>query len=587
MADQLNKVVKKIVQRTSTNTGKLRTEDERAAFSNNVRADLASIFDQLNTVYYPLVSALMSEQTLNALDYGLSGNVLKTHITSDEASATAYWDKGLARARTVKETIDVLLAEIARLESLITELGDAEAFDDSELWAELTEQDLDLTQLAKDTMGPSYTLDGDGNANLSYSLSQALDAIGAFFTGWPGTGNTYTSTYPSLTLQILLSSVTLDVTIPQSTITGLVGNLAAIRNFVGMDSALDGTPDYSAYGSISYVIDGDSLEEAIAKLDQAISGLLPAFSAGAVLFGDGTDVPAYDATNFFWDNTNNRLGIGTNTPEQPLDVRGIVQHDSGIISRGGLARGTGANDFQVSRSNVAQVASGARSTILGGQNNTASGADSIAGGAGSAATNTNAIAIGNGCFATGPNAIATGLNTTASGQSSSAMGDGSSAEGSFSQAAGRGSRAWLTGQRSWASTIWADDGDAQFSDVVVRRETVGAGNFELFIDGAAERVVLLDNHSYSVIATVIARDSAGLTNHYVLEGTLKRNAGAATTVLVGAVTKRIVAEEQVAGDANLIADNVNGAAVIEVVGIPNTTVRWVARLEITQVYLNI
>lgn len=583
MADQLNRVVKKIVQRTSTNTGKLRTADERAAFSNNVRADLASIFDQLNTVYYPLVSVLMSEQTLNALDYGLSGNVIKTHITADAASADAYWDAALARGRTIKETIDVLLSEIARLENLITELSDASKFDDTEIWAELDEQGLDLVQLAKDTMGPNYTLDGDGNANLTYSVAQALDAIGAFFTGWPGTGNTYTSTFPSLTLSVLLSQIILDTTIPQSTITGLTTDLATIRTFVGMDSSSDSTPDYSAHGTVVNVSDGDSLELAIAKLDAAIEALLPNYTAGAILFGDGTDVPIIDAAGLFYDNVAKRVGIGTNVPEQTLDVRGIIQHLSGVISRGGNARGAGANDLQTVRGAATQVASGARATILGGQNNTASGQDSIAGGAGSTASNNNAVALGNNAQAGGPNALATGFNTQAGGQSASAFGDACQAGGNWSQAAGNRANAQLQGERALANGQFANPGDAQYSDLVARRQTNGVGPFELFLDGTAQRIILNDNTSYSVVVSVIARDTQTNTNHYVLEGTIKRNAGPGTTVLVGAVTKRIIAEEFVAGDANVIADNVNGAVVVQVTGIAATDIRWVAHVKLTRV----
>jgi len=40
---------------------------------------------------------------------------------------------------------------------------------------------------------------------------------------------------------------------------------------------------------------------------------LPSLTSGSVLFSDGTTI-AQDNSNFFWDNTNNRLGIGTNTP---------------------------------------------------------------------------------------------------------------------------------------------------------------------------------------------------------------------------------------------------------------------------------
>jgi hypothetical protein len=45
----------------------------------------------------------------------------------------------------------------------------------------------------------------------------------------------------------------------------------------------------------------------------------PAGTAGAVQFTNGTAFTA-DSSNFFWDDTNNRLGIGTATPTRPLDV---------------------------------------------------------------------------------------------------------------------------------------------------------------------------------------------------------------------------------------------------------------------------
>jgi len=46
---------------------------------------------------------------------------------------------------------------------------------------------------------------------------------------------------------------------------------------------------------------------------------LPALTSGSVLFSDGTTIAQKNAS-FFWDNTNNRLGIGTNAPAYSLDV---------------------------------------------------------------------------------------------------------------------------------------------------------------------------------------------------------------------------------------------------------------------------
>ena len=48
---------------------------------------------------------------------------------------------------------------------------------------------------------------------------------------------------------------------------------------------------------------------------------LPALTSGSVLFSNGTTIAQSNA-NLFWDNTNARLGIGTNAPTLPLDVNG-------------------------------------------------------------------------------------------------------------------------------------------------------------------------------------------------------------------------------------------------------------------------
>jgi hypothetical protein len=47
------------------------------------------------------------------------------------------------------------------------------------------------------------------------------------------------------------------------------------------------------------------------------------YTAGSVVFSDGTNL-AQNNANLFWDNTNGRLGIGTNTPTSKLDVTGNV-----------------------------------------------------------------------------------------------------------------------------------------------------------------------------------------------------------------------------------------------------------------------
>jgi hypothetical protein len=47
---------------------------------------------------------------------------------------------------------------------------------------------------------------------------------------------------------------------------------------------------------------------------------LPSLTSGSVLFSNGTTI-AQDNANFFWDNTNKRLGIGTASPTTLLDIQ--------------------------------------------------------------------------------------------------------------------------------------------------------------------------------------------------------------------------------------------------------------------------
>lgn len=85
------------------------------------------------------------------------------------------------------------------------------------------------------------------------------------------------------------------------------------------------------------------------------SGLVKVFTmatAGSVLFSDGTTI-ASDPAHFFWDDTNNRLGILTNTPAYTLDVNGTVRASTSLITPViGNSAGITANNTWTFTSNV-------------------------------------------------------------------------------------------------------------------------------------------------------------------------------------------------------------------------------------------
>lgn len=68
------------------------------------------------------------------------------------------------------------------------------------------------------------------------------------------------------------------------------------------------------------------------------TGTTTAFTAGSVVFAGASGVYSQDNTNFFWDDTNNRLGLGTSSPSQTLDVKGIFNiYDTSKTYAAGIA----------------------------------------------------------------------------------------------------------------------------------------------------------------------------------------------------------------------------------------------------------
>jgi hypothetical protein len=60
---------------------------------------------------------------------------------------------------------------------------------------------------------------------------------------------------------------------------------------------------------------------------------------GSIFYTGSDNYPTQDNSNFFWDNTNSRLGIGTNTPNAKLDVEGgsVRLSDYGLGTLTGVA----------------------------------------------------------------------------------------------------------------------------------------------------------------------------------------------------------------------------------------------------------
>lgn len=69
-----------------------------------------------------------------------------------------------------------------------------------------------------------------------------------------------------------------------------------------------------------------------------IQPTLPTLTSGSVLFSNGTTI-AQDNANFFWDDTNNRLGVGTNSPINIIDVVGNSNPFISVTKDANVTRG--------------------------------------------------------------------------------------------------------------------------------------------------------------------------------------------------------------------------------------------------------
>jgi hypothetical protein len=175
--------------------------------------------------------------------------------------------------------------------------------------------------------------------------------------------------------------------------------------------------------------------------------------------------------------------------------------------------------------------------------------------------------------ATGTNAIAVGSGSAASATNGFAQGDGSSA--------------YLQGGKNYAHGKFATAGDAQTGVYIVRNVTSTATPTDLFLDGtgATQRIVLPSNSVYTFDILVTARrtDAAGGAAGYRFVGVISKDTTAGSAVIIGSVSKTIMAETNTPWDVTVTADTSNGALKITATGEAAKTIRWVAVVNTVEV----
>ena len=85
---------------------------------------------------------------------------------------------------------------------------------------------------------------------------------------------------------------------------------------------------------------------------------------GSVLFAGSGGALSQDNTNFYWDDTNNRLGLGNNTPAYTLDVSGTGRFTGNLTASSFIKSGGTAS--QILAANGSVITAGTNITISGG-----------------------------------------------------------------------------------------------------------------------------------------------------------------------------------------------------------------------------
>ena len=292
-----------------------------------------------------------------------------------------------------------------------------------------------------------------------------------------------------------------------------------------------------------------------------------------------------------------------------------VQGSLSAAAMGGNARGANATDFQFVRESETRVASGAGSFIAGGQHNQISGANSMAAagshnevsgqfclvsGEHNEITANHASAFGDQHQLSGARAAAVGTGHVVSAEAGFAEGDGNivsgyashaegslnECEGDYSHAEGCNAKSYNNYKHAKASCGFSNPGEigeAQYTNIIARAATEDDGPLELVV-GEEDNIILMNNKMNAFrVMLVAATDDNTKGAAYEFKGLIKKDATAASTAIIGLVTKTVIAESVSDWDAAVTADTSNGALKITVTGESETMIRWVAFIEMVEV----
>ena len=202
-----------------------------------------------------------------------------------------------------------------------------------------------------------------GTTGLSVSGTNPITTSGTFTLGGTlvvANGGTGATTLTGYVKGNGTSAFTASATIPASDISS--GAALTKTDDTNVTLTLGGSPSTALLAATSLTL-GWTGQLGVTR---GGTGTGTAFTAGSIVFAGASGVYSQDNANLFWDDSNNRLGIGTTSPSYAVEVAGDLRLAGGGDLRLGSATGTtgtagdssifsDANDMYFNTGNVTRM----------------------------------------------------------------------------------------------------------------------------------------------------------------------------------------------------------------------------------------
>ena len=308
----------------------------------------------------------------------------------------------------------------------------------------------------------------------------------------------------------------------------------------------------SGYGSQAIGFQTD----ATADYACAIGGYAQATAVNAFAFGYDAQASGVDSLTLGQGNVSgvNATGVGIGSSNSTYAQSGLRAFGAGYYARA-------TNQDTISIGPYTQAAGQSSISIGRYAACNSSAVESISIGVISDATQRNAIALGYNAQATADSSVAIGKNSTTGG---------------------------IIGKYAFANDVFVSPGDVQKGTYVLHVSTTNATSIALtsktgVAASATNQVNLQNNSAYAFHGTIVARQKASegtASAAWKIEGLIRREANAGTTVLVNSATT--VLDNTPAWGMALTADTTNGCLKVEVTGAAATNIRWVATINTSE-----